>query len=136
MWLLLFFFLLLGSILFYGYNITHIYQLMDIYWNCFCFGDIKKCLVCFARFLFFVHQALYSTVFDSSPPSSSLLILKRILWTFYSVSQRTETYFLKTTWKYLVYFVKNYFISYLFGVSYFICINLSFTLTFDYLDLS
>ena len=39
-------FLLLGSILFYGYNIIHIYQLMDIYWNCFCFGDIKKCLFC------------------------------------------------------------------------------------------
>ena len=62
-------FLLLGSILFYGYNIIHIYQLMDIYWNCFCFGDIKKCLLCFAHFLFFVHHALYSTVFDSSPSS-------------------------------------------------------------------
>lgn len=116
-------FLWLSSILFYEYNIIHIYQLMNNYWDCFCFGDIKKCLVCFAHFLFFVHHALYSTVFVSSLPSSTLLILKRVLWTFYCVSQRTETYFLKITWKYLFHFVKNYFISYLFGVSYFIHVN-------------
>ena len=35
------------------------------------------------------------------------------------LSQRTETYFLKITWRYLFYFVKNYFISYLFGVKLF-----------------